>query len=136
VDRSYGSKQRGARSALKPFRRLGALRGRHVGPRGGRIWIPPRKFRDSDVLRKLQFFQQPNAVVIGVEFIPRKAMPSRNWIRMVIVMPALAPRKQCYPPAVARLVSGCEAPAAVEVRCGIHQPCGVETERHPQENSP
>ena len=117
--------RRPAPEVLEPAR-PDASRGCHVRLPGHRwIWIPPRKSRDSNVFREFQSFQQPDAVVIGVELIPRKTMPSRNWIGMVIVVPALAPRKQRYPPAVARLVPGCEASATVEVRRGIHQPCGV-----------
>ena len=54
----------------------GASRGGHVGLPGQRwIWTPPRKFRDSNVLRKSESFQHPDTVVIGVELIPCKTMP-------------------------------------------------------------
>ena len=79
-------------------------RRRHVGRTRRLARLPDREFRDLDVRGKSKFLEQPNAVIIGVEFIPRKTVPGGNWIRMVIVMPALAPGKERHPPAVTRIV--------------------------------
>ena len=55
---------------------------------------------------------------------------------MVIIMPTLAPGKQRHPPAITRPVSGYKAQPAVEMGCGVHEPCGVETEGNAQEYTP
>jgi hypothetical protein len=93
----------------------GASRRCHVSRRHRLDWVPPREFRDPDVLCKSKFFQQPNPVIIGVELIPSKTMPCRNRIGVVTVMPTFAPSKQCHPPAISRLVPGCEATPTMEM---------------------
>src|SRR5579862_1037394 len=51
-------------------------------------------------------------------------------------MPTLAPGKQRHPPAIARLIPGCEATSSMEMGCGVHEPCGMKAESNAQEYTP
>src|SRR5690349_4317444 len=57
-----------------------------------------------------------------IEFIPCEAVPRRDGMRMVIVVPALAEREERHPPVVARVVSRVEPARTPHVRSRVHQP--------------
>ena len=55
---------------------------------------------------------------------------------MVIVVPALTEGKDGDPETVRRGVASKKTPGSPHVRCGIHQPSGVQTDNCPKEDAP
>src|SRR4051812_24488436 len=53
-----------------------------------------------------------------VELVPRKTVARGDRVRVMVVVPALAEREECDPPAVARVVARFEAARAPHVRGG------------------
>ncbi len=66
---------------------------------------------------KADFGEQPDAIVVGVDFIPGKTVARGDWVGVVIVVPAFTTADQRDPPVVARVVAGFKATAAPEMRC-------------------
>src|SRR5580704_9245721 len=90
----------------------------------------------ANFLGKTDLGEQPDAIVVGVDFVPGKAMLSGDGMGVVIVMPALAATHQRNPPVVARVVAGLKSSAAPHVSSRVHQPRCMKAERHTQESSP
>src|SRR5580698_8994620 len=78
--------------------------------------------RNLDVARKAELLQKPYAVVVRVELVPLQAVPCRNRMGMVVVVPAFAARQQCHPPVVTRFVAGWEAARSPHMCSGVDQP--------------
>src|SRR5690242_15269188 len=86
---------------------------------GREILHPPefRKLWQRDIPRQSQFAKSPDAVPVGVNFVPGDAVAGRLGNSMVIVMPAFAKGKNGYPEAVGRIIAGQEALRPPHVRC-------------------
>src|SRR5579864_1388235 len=63
-------------------------------------------------------------------------MARRNWMRVVIVVPALTEGQKRNPPAVRRKVARLESPRAPRMCRGIHQPRRMEAHNGSRENAP
>src|SRR5437667_2456966 len=84
----------------------------------------PQRFEDLD--------QNPRRV----QLVPCQTMPGRSGMCVVIVVPALAECHERNPPVIAGIVPCGEAPRAPHVRGRVHQPGGVQTERHAHKDAP
>src|SRR5271156_2487477 len=73
------------------------------------------KLRHFHVLGETHLLQQPNSVVVHVEFPPRQSVPYRDWMRMVIVVPSFATGQQRNPPVITGLIAGRKAPRSPHV---------------------
>src|SRR5207247_1721668 len=82
------------------------------------------------------FAEEPDAVVVDVEFVPGEAVTRADRVGVVVVVPALAAGEQSDPPVVARVVLGLEASLAPEVGGGVHEPRGVKADGNAEEGSP
>ena len=72
----------------------------------------------------------------GVELIPGQAVPRRNRVRVVVVVPAFAECQQRHPPRVLRVVLGGEAAVSPHVGGRVDEPRGVQADDHAQEDRP
>src|SRR5579862_7772729 len=93
------------------------------------------QFHAVDLLCKAELFQRPDAVPVEIELVPGKPVPRGYRMCVVIVVPALAKRKERNPPAVRRKVACLIAARAPGMRRGIHQPGCVQAEYHAEEHS-
>ena len=89
-----------------------------------------------DIPGQAQFLQKDDAVPIKVDFVPGEPVARRLRVSMVVVVPAFTEGKYCDPKAVPRCVGGVETTRPPHVRCGVHQPRGMQAEDCPEENSP
>ena len=92
--------------------------------------------RRVDRLGDADLLQEPNLQIRQIQFVPGHAMPRRNRMGMVVVVPAFAERDQGDPPQVAGIVLGAEASAAPHVRRGIDQPGRMQADDYPQRHDP
>ena len=86
---------------------------------------------DLDLARQAKLLQYPDAVVIGIEFVPGQPVPSRYRMRMMVVMPSLTTGQQRNPPAVAGIIPGLKAPGTPQMGCRIDQPCCMQPNGDP-----
>src|SRR5271166_626846 len=63
-------------------------------------------------------------------------MTSRNRVRMVVVVPAFTTTHQSHPPVVTRVIASFKAAGAPQMRGGVDQPGGVQSDGHAEECSP
>src|ERR1700761_8279826 len=66
----------------------------------GRLGVVRVVLRNLDVLGQAQLFEQKNAQIVGVEFVPGQSVPCGDGMRVMVVVPSLAPGQQGDPPAV------------------------------------
>src|SRR5580698_3647514 len=57
-------------------------------------------FRGVDFLGDADLFQRPDHVPVEINLVPGQAVPRGDGMRMMIVVPAFAPRYQRHPPAI------------------------------------
>src|ERR1039458_10730748 len=63
---------------------------------------------DLDFLGDAEFFEQPDAVVVGVELVPGEAVAAGGGMGVMVVVPSFAAGEQSDPPGVAGVVLGVE----------------------------
>src|SRR5487761_817639 len=63
-----------------------------------------------------ELLHEPDAIPIAVYLVPLQPVPSRDRVRVVIVVPAFAPRDQCNPPAIGRTIAGRKSARSPRVR--------------------
>ena len=90
----------------------------------------------ADMAGEAEFSEEPDGVVVGVEFVPGEAVAGGGGIGVVVVVPAFSAGEQGDPPEVARVVAGGEAARSPHVGGGVDQPNGVQAEGDAEEDSP
>ena len=83
-----------------------------------------------DSSRQTQPAHHPDAIVVDIKLIPDQAMPGRNRVGVVIVVPAFTAAQQSDPPIVPRVIAGGEAPGSPHVGRRVDQPGSVQAQRH------
>ncbi len=83
-----------------------------------------------DVSGQAEKLQRSDSPPADVDLVPHQSVSRCSRMRMVIVVPAFTETKKCNPPIIGRVISGNKAPSAPDVRCGVDQPCPVQTECH------
>src|ERR1039458_9375028 len=73
---------------------------------------------DLDFLGDAEFFEQPDAVVVGVELIPGEAVAAGGGMGVMVVVPSFAAGEESDPPGVAGVVLGVETAGTVDGRDG------------------
>jgi hypothetical protein len=53
-----------------------------------------------DTGSKSELPEDPNGVIVEVDFVPLQPMPGGNWVGVMIVMPPVSETYQCDPPIV------------------------------------
>src|SRR2546426_797223 len=76
--------------------------------------------------REAELLERPDAIPIQINFIPCDAMPGRNRMRMMIIMPAFAKGEDRDPPVVGGEIVGDKAARAPSVGDGVHHPGAVQ----------
>jgi hypothetical protein len=115
-----------------PFGTVMVFRGLYAGGFG----VLGIEFSDLDLLGETDFGEEPDAVVVDVELVPFEAVAGADGVGVVVVVPAFAAGEDGDPPVVAGVVLGLEAALAPEVRGGVDEPGGVESNGDPEEGSP
>ena len=91
---------------------------------------------ELDRLSQPQKFHYANAPPVEVNLVPRKSMPRRGWVSMVIIVPPFAKGQQRDPPIIPRIIVGNEAARAPHVCSRVNQPCRMQVESDAEENAP
>src|SRR5216117_2345669 len=86
--------------------------------------------------REAELLERPDAIPIQINFIPCDAMPGRNRMRMMIIMPAFAKGEDRDPPVVGGEIVSDKAARAPSVGDGVHHPGAVQAHYGADENSP
>src|SRR5437660_1132234 len=86
--------------------------------------------------REAELLERPDAIPIQINFIPCDAMPGRNRMRMMIIVPAFAKGEDRDPPVVGGEIVGDKAARAPSVGDGVHHPGAVQAHYGADENSP
>src|SRR3954453_6237884 len=86
--------------------------------------------------RQTQLFEGPNAVPVQVELVPLQTMACRNWMGVMIVVPALAKADKGDPEVVRGKVSRGKSSRSPGVSAGIDQPSAVQDNHGPEKHSP
>src|SRR5271165_4309355 len=94
------------------------------------------EIRHFHVLGKTQKLQRPDGAPGDVQLIPSQTVTRRRWMRMMVIVPALAERYQRNPPVVLRVVARRESFPSPQVRRRIHQPGGMQAQGHAKEDAP
>ena len=53
-----------------------------------------------DTGSKSELLEDPNGVIVEVDFVPLQSVPSGNRVGVMIVMPPIPETDQCHPPIV------------------------------------
>ena len=53
-----------------------------------------------DTGSKSELPEDPNGVIVEIDFVPLQPMPGENWVGVMIVMPPVSETYQCDPPIV------------------------------------
>src|SRR5581483_10131767 len=91
---------------------------------------------DFDTLGNTEKFKDLDRDPGDVEFIPRQTVTGGGWMRVVVIMPALAKREESDPPVVARIVTRGKAPRTPHVGDRIDRPRAVQSRDNPQTPAP
>src|SRR5262245_28957717 len=92
--------------------------------------------RDLDLPRQPEPAQRADPNPVQVEFVPGEAVASRDGMRVMVVVPALAEGDERNPPVVGRVVTRLEAARRTYMRRRVHQPGAVQDERRSEEDAP
>src|ERR1700740_2220383 len=89
-----------------------------------------------DVPRETENSQRPDPVPVHIELIPGKAVTRQVCGCVMIVVPSFPERQHRHPEIVFGHIT-CEEPLrSPHMRCGNHEPSGMETDSRSQEKSP
>jgi hypothetical protein len=94
------------------------------------------EFGDLNFFGEADLGEEPDAVVVDVEFIPLESVARTDGVGVVVVVPAFAAGEQSDPPVVAGIILGFEAAPAPEVGGGVDEPGRVESDSDAKEGSP
>ncbi len=75
---------------------------------------------NPDFSGKPEKLKHPDAVPVHVDLVPAQAVPGRDWICMMIVMPTFTKGEQCHKPIVGRIVTGGKTARTPEMRSRIY----------------
>src|SRR2546428_13762762 len=99
-------------------------------------WRNLSQFPAVHMTREAEILEHPEAIPIQNNFKPCDAMPGKNRMRMMIIMPAFAKGEDRDPPVVGGEIVGDKAARAPSVGDGVHHPGAVQAHYGADENSP
>src|SRR5689334_10331159 len=80
--------------------------------------------------------QSSNTQPVQIELVPTQTMTRGGGMSVMVVMPAFTKCQQCYPPAIARVVTGFESRFSPQVCSRIDQPRRMQAQRNAEKHSP